>query len=182
MQENIEYIEHKFIKPKTVQKRLYQELLTAKAIDDSTLVVAPTGLGKTIVAVLLIAYTYSLKKNILFLAPTKPLVVQHKNSLDKLLNIEEEDILLLTGQVPKNKRKEVYKNLGKIICATPQTINNDIKSKLINFNDFNLIIFDEAHRAIGDYAYVNISSFFPKEIKRLALTASPGGNRKKRTV
>ncbi|MCK9292796.1 MAG: helicase-related protein [archaeon] len=179
MQENIEYIEHKFIKPRSVQKRLYQELLTAKAIDDSTLVVAPTGLGKTIVAVLLIAHTYSFKKNILFLAPTKPLVVQHKRSLDKLLNIEEENIILLTGQVPKNKRKEIYKNLGRIICATPQTINNDIKFKLINFNDFNLIIFDEAHRAIGDYAYVNISSFFPREIKRLALTASPGGNRQK---
>jgi len=179
MDKDIVFAEHKYLKPKTVQKRVYQELLTAKAIDQSTLVVAPTGLGKTIVAVLLIAYSYLNNKNILFLAPTKPLIVQHHQTLNKLLNIPKEDILLLTGQIPKAKRKEVYKDLGKIICATPQTINNDINSNLIKASDFNLIIFDEAHRGIGDYAYVKISNFFPKEIKRLALTASPGSNKKK---
>ena len=60
-----DFVEHPFVKKETIQKRLYQELLTAQAIKESTLVVAPTGLGKTIVAVLLIAYTYNPKKSIM---------------------------------------------------------------------------------------------------------------------
>jgi Fanconi anemia group M protein len=167
------------VKPNTVQKRLYQELLTAKAMESSTLVVAPTGLGKTIVAILLIAYTYNKNKSILFMAPTKPLVFQHKKSLESILMLEEDKIILLTGDILPLKRKEIYSKKGVVLCATPQTIRNDINDNLINTDNFNLLIFDEAHRAIGEYAYVQIAQSFPKEIKRLALTASPGSQRKK---
>ncbi len=177
-------IEDKFIsfpniKKNIVEKRLYQELLTAKAIDANTLVVAPTGLGKTIIAALLIGSVYDASKSIILLAPTKPLVSQHKKSLEKVLDISLEKIILLTGQILPEKRKEIYSKKGQIICATPQTINNDIKNNLLKKENFNLIIFDEAHRAIGDYAYVSISSFFSEKTKRLALTASPGHNKTK---
>jgi ERCC4-related helicase len=175
----IEYIEHKNIKEKKIQKRLYQELLTAKALDENTLVVAPTGLGKTIVAILLIAYTYKKEKNILLLSPTKPLITQHKKSLDDLLSIDKNKIILLTGSITQTKRKEIYNQKGIIVCATPQTIRNDIQKGYLQEKDYNLIIFDEAHRAVGEYAYVEISSFFNKNIKRLGLTASPGANKKK---
>ncbi len=174
-----EYIEHKNIKKEKVQKRLYQELLTAKALDENTLVVAPTGLGKTIVAILLIAYTYNKNKNILLLSPTKPLITQHKKSLEDILTIDEEKIILLTGTTPQPKRKEIYQQKGLIICATPQTIRNDIQKGYLKEEDYNLVIFDESHRAVGDYAYVEISSFFNEDIKRLGLTASPGANKKK---
>jgi len=178
MQEESNYVVHPYLVKDAVQKRLYQELLTAEAINQSTLVVAPTGLGKTIIAVLLIAYTYDPAKSILLLAPTKPLIAQHKKSLDKLLRIEQENIVLLTGEIAQEKRKEIYSKKGLIICATPQTIANDIKAGLLNKEDFNLIIFDEAHRAIGDYSYVEISAFFI-DTKRLGLTASPGSNKQK---
>ncbi len=174
-----EYIEHKNIKSKKVQKRLYQELLTVKAIEQNTLVVAPTGLGKTIVAVLLIAYIYDPKKNILLLSPTKPLITQHKKSLEEILTIDSQKIKLLTGTTTQEKRKEIYKQKGLIICATPQTIRNDILKGFIEEKDYNLIIFDEAHRGVGNYSYVEISSYFNENIKRLGLTASPGANRKK---
>ncbi len=45
-------------------------------MEKNTLVVAPTGLGKTIVAVLVIAYTYNKDKSVLLLSPTKPLITQ----------------------------------------------------------------------------------------------------------
>jgi len=178
MQEESNYVIHPYLVKDAVQKRLYQELLTAEAINQSTLVVAPTGLGKTIIAVLLIAYTYDPLKSIILLAPTKPLISQHKKSLDKLLTIEQDNIILLTGEITQEKRKGVYSQKGIIICATPQTIANDIKVGLLKQDDFNLVIFDEAHRAIGDYAYVEISNFFI-DIKRLGLTASPGSNKQK---
>ncbi len=176
--ENDKYIVHPYIAKNVVEKRLYQELLTAEAITQSTLVVAPTGLGKTIIAVLLIAFTYDPNKSILLLAPTKPLISQHKKSLDKLLTIEQENIILLTGEITPSKREQIYLQKGLIICATPQTISNDIDNGLLKEKDFNLIIFDEAHRAVGDYSYTKVSNFFP-ETKRLGLTASPGGEKKK---
>ena len=178
MQEESNFVTHPYVVKNAVEKRLYQELLTAEAITQSTLVVAPTGLGKTIVAVLLIAYTYNPSKSIILLAPTKPLIAQHKKSLDKLLTIDQDNIILLTGETTPSKRQDIYSQKGIIICATPQTIGNDIKNGLLKKDDFNLVIFDEAHRAIGDYAYVEISNFFI-DIKRLGLTASPGGNKKK---
>jgi ERCC4-related helicase len=174
-----EFISFPYIKKNTIEKRVYQELLTAKAIENNALIVAPTGLGKTIIAALLIGHMYNKSKSIILLAPTKPLVMQHKKSLEKVLDIPLDNLILLTGQVLQNKRKEIYSKKGLIICATPQTINNDIKKNFLKESDFNLIIFDEAHRAIGEYAYVSISSFFPENVKRLALTASPGHNKSK---
>jgi Fanconi anemia group M protein len=177
--EEVEYINNDLLKKNTVEKRVYQELLSARSLEKNTLVVAPTGLGKTIVAILLISYVYKENKNILFLSPTKPLIAQHYRSLQKTLNIDSKKIVLLTGNIPPAKRKEIYEKKGLIICATPQTIRNDINNKLIDTNYFNLLIFDEAHRAIGNYSYCEISSNFNKDIKRLALTASPGSNIKK---
>ena len=46
-----------------------------------------------------------------------------------------------------------------------------------HFTDVGLIIIDEAHRAVGDYAYVYIAEQYRKKAKNeriLALTASPG--------
>ncbi|MCK4884323.1 MAG: DEAD/DEAH box helicase, partial [Candidatus Diapherotrites archaeon] len=73
-------IKHPLIKPDSIESRLYQEILTARIINKgSTLVVAPTALGKTVIAAMVSADI--LNKNpdskILFLAPTKPLVEQH---------------------------------------------------------------------------------------------------------
>lgn len=174
-----EYIEHKLVKKETIKKRLYQELLTAQAIKENTLVVAPTGLGKTIVAILLIAYTYDSKNSVIFLSPTKPLIAQHKKSILNFLKIPEEKVVLLTGETTQDTRKNIYDEKGLIICATPQTILHDLEKKLIEPKNINLIIFDEAHRAVGSYAYTFISQYFLPETKRLGLTASPGSNKAK---
>jgi ERCC4-related helicase len=177
--DNTDFVVHPFVKKETIQKRLYQELLTAEAIKQSTLVVAPTGLGKTIVAVLLIAYTYNPKKSIILLSPTKPLIAQHKKSILKFLEIPEEKIILLTGETTQEKRKAMYDGQGLVICATPQTIQHDLEKTLIDSKNFNLIIFDEAHRAVGSYSYTFISQYFSEDVKRLGLTASPGSSKAK---
>jgi Fanconi anemia group M protein len=174
-----DFVVHPIVKKETIEKRLYQELLTAQAIKESTLVVAPTGLGKTIVAVLLIAYTYNPKKSIILLSPTKPLIAQHKKSILKFLEIPEEKIILLTGETTQEKRKAMYDGQGLVICATPQTIQHDLEKTLIDSKNFNLVIFDEAHRAVGSYSYTFISQYFSEDVKRLGLTASPGSSKAK---
>jgi ERCC4-related helicase len=178
------FINHELINENLVEARLYQEVLVSRIIEKgNTLVVAPTALGKTIIAVLLTAYKLKENNNskILFLAPTKPLALQHEKSLKKFLKIDDDKITTLTGTTAPKKRAEIYKK-KQIISATPQTIENDLLTGNMNLKKFDLIIFDEAHRAIGDYAYVFINLQLQKQNKKaliVALTASPGSEEEK---
>ena len=49
------YIKHEFIKPDSLEYRQYQYNIANSATKASTLVVLPTGMGKTIVAFLVMA-------------------------------------------------------------------------------------------------------------------------------
>lgn len=167
------YIEHEFIKPNSIEKRLYQRRIADSCLKRSTLVVLPTGMGKTVIALLVIAEVLKSKGGkVLFLAPTKPLVEQHKSFLEEfLLNTS---ITLFTGEVSPKKRLKLWDE-HQVIVSTPQVIQNDLISGKIDLKPVSLIVFDEAHRAVGNYAYVFVSERF-KEQNGLALgiTASPG--------
>jgi Fanconi anemia group M protein len=172
-------IKHKFIKENKVEQRQYQINIANSVNKKNSLIVLPTGMGKTIIALLLIAEELKKKDNkILFLAPTKPLVMQHTQFLKNLLKINEEDIIMFTGEIPPEKRKNLW-NISRIIISTPQVIENDLLSKRINLKNVSFMIFDECHHAVGEYAYVFVSEMYKKQCdKRLALgmTASPGNN------
>ncbi len=145
----------------------------------NTLVILPTGLGKTLIAVFAIARTIYQKKKAVFLAPTKPLSEQHYTSLKNLLDIDANGISLLTGGVKPQKRKGIWKE-SKVIIATPQTIFNDVKLNNISLENVGLIIFDECHRSVGRYAYTYLANECRlMGIQVIGLTASPGNDRKK---
>ena len=158
--------------------RLYQQTILGTAAAKNTLVVLPTGLGKTAIAFLLAAqrlYHYPSSK-ILMLSPTKPLCEQHVTSFQKHLEIPAEKVVLFTGDVNPEKRAELWKD-AQIIISTPQGLENDIINKRIKLDEVSLLIFDESHHATGDYAYVWIAQQYEKTSKFsriLALTASPG--------
>lgn len=170
------YLEMEFIKPDAVQKRDYQINIFESVKDVNSLVVLPTGLGKTVIAIMVIAYKLK-KGNVLFLAPTKPLCEQHADSIKKLTTIE--NVVVVTGELfSPEKRKEIYRN-ARVIVATPQTIENDL-DRGINIGDFSLLIFDEAHRAVGNYAYVGVARrYLRRGSQILGMTASPGSDYKK---
>jgi len=178
------FIKHDLIKKDTVEARLYQELIVTKIIEKgNSLVVAPTALGKTLVAVMLAAHKLKENENnkILFLAPTKPLAVQHEKSFKKFLKVEEDKVVSITGATKPSEREKIY-NEATIINATPQTIENDLLNGRLHLKKFALVIFDEAHRAIGDYAYVFINLQLQKHNPSsliVALTASPGSEEEK---
>ena len=173
------FIKKEFIKPDKIEFREYQISIANSSYNKNSLVVLPTGLGKTIIALLLIAKELKNNKDkILFLAPTKPLVMQHRNFLIKYLTIDDKYITIFTGETPPNKRREIWKK-SRIIVSTPQVIENDILSGRINIDQFCLIIFDEAHHAVGEYSYVFISKMYEKyrnNRRILGLTASPGND------
>ena len=173
------FIKQDFIKPESVERREYQINIANSAHKQNTLVVLPTGLGKTVIALILIAEELKRKDNkILFLAPTKPLVIQHAQYLRELLTIDKESITIFTGEISPEKRQEMWKNT-KIIVSTPQVIENDLLSKRLDLKNISLIIFDECHHAVGEYAYVFVSEMYQKQRddrKILGITASPGND------
>lgn len=169
------FLEHELIKPGTIEQRDYQTNIAAAAMDESTLVVLPTGMGKTVIALMVIADSL-LKKHgkVLFMAPTKPLVEQHSSFLGKhLLRTEP---TMFTGEVPPGKRAERWES-SRLVVSTPQVIENDLEEGRIGLEDVDLMVFDEAHRATGDYAYVSIGRKYSKSGKlALGMTASPGSD------
>jgi Fanconi anemia group M protein len=134
-------------------------------------------MGKTIIALLVIAKELVKNNKILLLSPTKPLVNQHAQTLTDLLTLDD-TVAVFTGEVPPEKRIELW-NSKRIIVSTPQVIENDLIARRYDLAKTSRIIFDEAHRAAGNYSYVFIADMFKKqqsERRCLGMTASPGNN------
>ncbi len=158
--------------------RLYQETIFSAASKQNTLVVLPTGIGKTAIAMMLIAHRLQQypDSKCLIVAPTKPLVDQHATTLKTHLPDLENKIVIFTGTVAPEKRAELWKD-SQIIISTPQGLENDIISNKIDITTVSALVVDEAHRAVGDYSYVWLAQQYNQRSKYpriLALTASPG--------
>ena len=170
---------HEFIKENKVEQREYQINIANSANKKNSLIVLPTGMGKTIIALLIIGEELKKKNNkILFLAPTKPLVLQHTQFLKKYLKINEDLIITFTGEISPEKRKKMWQK-ARIIISTPQVIENDLLSKRLYLKNVSFMIFDECHHAVGEYAYVFVSEVYQKQCDNrlvLGMTASPGDN------
>ena len=163
---------------KPFEPRRYQETIFAQAVMHNTLVVLPTGLGKTMIAVMLAAHRLREHQDgkVLVLAPTKPLVQQHERTFREYIDLPDDAFALFTGAVSPDKRAALWRG-SRVIFSTPQGLENDVLGGKIRLTDVALVVFDEAHRAVGDYAYVFLAKQYARQASRprvLALTASPG--------
>lgn len=177
----VTYIEHPFIRKDSIEARLYQQLLAGDVLKKgNTMIVAPTALGKTIVAVLVASDRLEKVKNskILILSPSKPLAIQHESSFKEFLTVPCTSI---TGAVKTDERVKRWEE-SQLISATPQTVESDLLNGRYSLKDVSLIVFDECHHAVGSYSYVYLASRYVKESKFnlvLGLTASPGSDKSK---
>ncbi|HEY3362861.1 MAG TPA: DEAD/DEAH box helicase [Methanosarcina sp.] len=176
------FMKHPLIKSDTVEQRLYQLNLAGKALEGSSLVVLPTGLGKTIIALFVIASRLQrFGGKALILSPTKPLVEQHAAFFKRVMALPEEKVLAFTGSIAPAEREKLWEQ-GKLIISTPQVIENDLLTKRISLEDVSHITFDEAHRAVGNYAYTFIAEKYFESARNphvLGITASPGSSDEK---
>ncbi len=181
-EQTTDFITHPLIKPDAIDQRMYQLNLAAAALKQSTLVVLPTGLGKTIVALIVIANRlHKMSGKVIILSPTKPLVEQHASFFKKFMTLPPDEIVVFTGSIPPAKRIELWKD-ARVVVSTPQVIENDLLSHRIDLSDVVHITFDEAHRSVGNYAYVYIAEkyhFQAKDPLILGITASPGASSEK---
>ena len=177
----VTYIEHPLIRPNSAEARIYQQVLAADVLKNgNTMIVAPTALGKTIIAILVAADRLQKLKGskILILAPSKPLTIQHEENFKHFLNVPCTSI---TGAVKTDEREKRWKE-SQVICATPQTVESDLLNERYSLDDVSLIVFDECHHAVGSYSYVYLASRYVKECQNhliLGLTASPGHDKNK---
>ncbi|MBS7655837.1 DEAD/DEAH box helicase family protein [Candidatus Bathyarchaeota archaeon] len=180
----VKFIEHPLIWPNKIEARAYQLNIAEKACLKNTLVVLPTALGKTVISALAAAhFLYNYKHlRVLVMAPTRPLVMQHKESFMNILKLKDSDSILLTGKTQSLYRKRIWNSNFKIIFATPQVVKNDLEKNFFSLKDFSLLIFDECHRARKDYAYTYIAKKYIEQCSWpiiLGLTASPGADEMK---
>ena len=175
------YINHPLLKKDAIESRLYQQILAGDVLKKgNTMVVAPTALGKTIVAILVAADRLNKVKNskVLVLAPSKPLAIQHEDSFKEFLTLPCTSI---TGAIKTDERVKRWEE-SRIICATPQTVESDLLNGRYDLSSVSLIVFDECHHGVGSYSYVYLASRYVRESKFnliLGLTASPGSDKSK---
>ncbi|HJJ71402.1 MAG TPA: DEAD/DEAH box helicase, partial [Methanocorpusculum sp.] len=171
------YVSRKNIPENTIEARSYQTAIADSALSANTLVVLPTGMGKTAVALLVAAARIDSGK-ILMLAPTKPLVEQHFRYFSKNLLLEEGDVVMFTGSTASPKRVEAW-NSARFVVATPEVIKNDLIAGRYDVKDVSLLVVDECHRTVGNYAYVFIGRRYNETASSplvLGMTASPGSD------
>ena len=177
----VTYIKHPLIRPNSAEARIYQQVLAADVLKNgNTMIVAPTALGKTIIAILVAADRLQKFKGskVLVLAPSKPLTIQHEENFKHFLNVTCSSI---TGAVKTSDREKRW-NESQVICATPQTVESDLLNERYSLDDVSLVVFDECHHAVGSYSYVYLASRYVKECQNhliLGLTASPGHDKNK---
>ncbi|KAL9379788.1 hypothetical protein Peur_028270 [Populus x canadensis] len=146
-----------WIYPVNVPLREYQLAITKTALFTNTLVALPTGLGKTLIAAV-VMYNYFRwfpDGKIVFAAPSRPLVMQQIEACHNIVGIPQEWTIDMTGQ----------------FSHTEQLTGTCLAKHLV------CLVIDEAHRASRNYSYcVAIRELLaiPVQLRILALTATPG--------
>ncbi|MFO7793559.1 MAG: DEAD/DEAH box helicase [Candidatus Nanohaloarchaea archaeon] len=163
------------LKQDKLESRTYQEVIAASSLKQNTMIVLPTGLGKTVIAAMIASRKLKDGK-VMFLAPTKPLAEQHFKSFNEFIDIDEDEMQVMTGETRPEKRYDLWKE-KRVFFGTPQVVENDLIAGEVPVRDFELVLFDECHRATGEYSYVFISEKMP--CHKVGLTASPGGDKEK---
>ena len=173
-----QFFEGPLIKSEKIEMRLYQTVLSGIAIQENSLIILPTGLGKTVIMVIVSAFFLSKSPNnkIVITAPTRPLIHQHVSMFQEFLEIPYWKIVELSGQTIRSKRVDLWNEASIIIC-TPQVFRNDIINDYIDLSKISLLCIDECHHMGGNDATVLATKLYRArnpEGRTLGITASPG--------
>ncbi len=193
-----------WVYPTNYPPRDYQINICKQALFINTLVCLPTGLGKTLIAAVVMYNFYCWfptgminilllfllcgalfiplnPGKVIFLAPSKPLVQQQISACHDIMGIPECDTAHLEGSVQAEKRRILWESKRVFFC-TPQTLLNDIQAGRCDPRHIVCLVIDEAHKATDNYAYTTAVEEIGRVSDRfriLALSATPGSDIRK---
>ena len=139
------------------EEREYQLAISRTAINENTLVSLPTGLGKTLIAAVVMYnfYRWFPTGKIVFCAPTRPLVRQQIEACYNIMGVPEVDTAEISGNVRPADRQRLWRSRRLFFC-TPQAFLKDIESGHCDTRLVVCLVLDEAHKATGKYAYTQV--------------------------
>ncbi|XP_053659586.1 uncharacterized protein LOC128708628 [Anopheles marshallii] len=169
-----------WIYPANYPMRRYQFTITEAALFKNTLVVLPTGLGKTFIAAVVMynIYRWYPTGKVIFMAPTRPLVSQQIEACYRIMGIPRSDTAEVTGKQARHNRSTLWQT-KRVFYATPQVVQADLESseQMFPVEQVRLVVIDEAHKAKGRYAYADVIRRIAERnpyFRVLALSATPG--------
>ena len=112
-----------------------QESIAALVDDDSVMVAAPTGTGKTVVAEYAVYTAFRRTGRVIYTTPIKALSNQKFRDLRQLYG---DQVGLLTGDVTENKDAQV-------VVMTTEVLRNMLLQSPWDVDDVDTVIFDEIH-------------------------------------
>ncbi|NWV29627.1 DDX58 helicase, partial [Origma solitaria] len=142
-------------KPQSYQIELAQPAINGK----NTLISAPTGSGKTFVALLICEHHLQnvpsgRKAKVVFLATKVPVYQQQKNIFRQHFERSGYSVQGICGETAANICVESVIQDSDIIVLTPQILVNSMeKGILSSLSIFTLMIFDECHNTTGNHPY-----------------------------
>ncbi|XP_075066980.1 antiviral innate immune response receptor RIG-I isoform X2 [Mixophyes fleayi] len=183
---------------KTMKLRKYQEELAQPAYSGkNTIVCAPTGSGKTFVALSICEHHLKSRPEgqrgkIVFMATKVPVYEQQKEIFRQYFQDTEYSVEGFSGEETENLPVGLVIENNDIIILTPQILVNCLNSGYVpSLSIFTMMIFDECHNTIGNHPY-NILMFAYLDLKLdspgqvlpqiIGLTASVGIGKSQCTV
>lgn len=194
-----------WIYPSHIPERRYQLHAISRALLSNTLVCYPTGLGKTLIAAvvmhnfvrwfpkarcarqgssfMLISHIVCrvVQSKAVFIAPTKPLVSQQMKACQAFMGLHKSLTSEMTGKAKGEERRGswVDPNVKAYFC-TPQTFWNDVKRGICPYELVSCIVVDECHRATGQadvvQALKHMRQLKKSKFRVLGLSATPGSS------
>ncbi|XP_020737101.2 Fanconi anemia group M protein isoform X3 [Odocoileus virginianus] len=169
-----------WIYPTNCPVRDYQLHIARTALFCNTLVCLPTGLGKTFIAAVVMYnfYRWFPSGKVVFMAPTKPLVTQQIEACYRVMGIPQSHMAEMTGSTQAFTRKEIWGS-KRVLFLTPQVMVNDLSRGACPAAEIKCLVIDEAHKALGNYAYCQVVRELVKytnHFRILALSATPGSD------
>ncbi|XP_058285381.1 Fanconi anemia group M protein [Hylobates moloch] len=169
-----------WIYPTNCPVRDYQLQISRAALFCNTLVCLPTGLGKTFIAAVVMYnfYRWFPSGKVVFMAPTKPLVTQQIEACYQVMGIPQSHMAEMTGSTQAFTRKEIWCS-KRVLFLTPQVMVNDLSRGACPAAEIKCLVIDEAHKALGNYAYCQVVRELVKytnHFRILALSATPGSD------
>lgn len=160
--------------PTNLPVRDYQLAIAETCLKFNTLVILPTGLGKTLIASVVL---FNFRRwfpggKLVFMAPTRPLVAQQLSATQQLCGCDE--LVELTGAQIPSERERLWRAKW-MFFTTPHVLQNDLATGSCPGGEIRLLVFDEAHKATGRYAYCEVMRHLHNNMSMrvVGLTATP---------